>query len=60
MRRKLPPDAFSFYVSLGVNRSYQAVGKHYGASNTSVSKLAIKEGWQKRVSARGRVRRSCV
>ena len=49
MRRKLPPDAFSFYVSLGVNRSYQAVGKHYGASKTSVSKLAIKEGWQKRV-----------
>jgi hypothetical protein len=49
MRRKIPPDAFSYYVSLGVNRSYLAVAKHYGASKASVTKLASKESWQRRV-----------
>ena len=49
MRRKLPPDAFGYYVSLGVNRSYQAVASHYGASKASVSKLAVRENWQRRV-----------
>lgn len=49
MRRKIPPDAFSFYVSLGVKRSYLAVAQHYGASKASVTKLATRENWQKRV-----------
>lgn len=49
MRRKIPPDAFAFYISLGVSRSYQAVATHFGVAKASVTKLATKEGWQRRV-----------
>jgi hypothetical protein len=46
MTRKLPSDAFAFYVSLGPSRSYEAVAQHFGVSKRSVTKLAVKEGWQ--------------
>jgi len=49
--KKLPPDAFSFYVGLGPERSYQAVAKHYGVSKQSVTKLAVREDWQKRIES---------
>ena len=46
MKRKLPPDAFQYYLGLGVGRSYQAVGDYYGASKRAVMKVARKEHWQ--------------
>lgn len=49
MNRKLPPDAFDFYISLGLSRSYAAVGRKYGVSKVAVTNRATKEGWQKRV-----------
>ena len=49
MRRKIPPDAFSYYVSLGVSRSYQAVARHYSVAKASVTKVAMREGWQRRI-----------
>ena len=40
MNRKIPPDAFAYYFSLGPNRSYLAVAKHFGVSKQAVTKLA--------------------
>jgi transposase len=50
MNRKIPPDAFSHYFSLGPGRSYQAVAEHYGVSRRAVSNLADREGWQQRLA----------
>ena len=49
MTRKIPPDAFSYYVGLGLDRSYQAVADHYGASKQAVVKVAKRERWQERL-----------
>src|SRR5438093_11139257 len=48
-RQKIPPEAFSYYRDLGVERSYQAVANHYGVTKKAVTNRAIKEGWQKRL-----------
>ena len=45
-RRKLPADAFDYYVELGVDRSYRAVADHYGVSKVAVVNRAKKELWQ--------------
>jgi transposase len=50
MNRKIPPDAFSYYFSLGTGRSYQAVAEHYGVSKRAVSNMAEREGWQARLA----------
>lgn len=49
MKRKLPPDAFDHYLSLGLARSYASVARKYGVSKVTVTKRAKKENWQKRV-----------
>ncbi len=49
MTRKLPPDAFEFYVSLGLDRSYQVVAEHYGVSKRTVQNCADREEWTKRM-----------
>ncbi len=46
MNRRLPPDAFEYYVSLGVERSYQAVADHFGVAKVTVTRRAKEEGWQ--------------
>ena len=51
MTRKIGPDAFDYYLSLGLQRSYQAVAKYYGAGKRAVTKLAAKEGWRARLSS---------
>ncbi len=48
---KLPSDAFEYYFSLGVTRSYRLVAKRYEVSKTTVAKRAKKEGWQARIEA---------
>ena len=50
MRRKLPPDAFDFYVGLGIGRSYQQVAEHYQVSKGTVTNLAVRDGWQERLA----------
>lgn len=47
---KIPPDAFGYYFGLGIQRTYAAVGKHYGVSARAVTKRAAKEKWQERIT----------
>ncbi len=49
MNRKIPSDAFSFYLSLGVGRSYESVAKRYGVSRRAVTAIAQREEWAKRI-----------
>jgi len=51
VRRKIPPEAFSFYLGLGQARSYEAVARHFEVSKRAVSNLAGKERWQEKVAA---------
>ena len=51
MARKIPAEALTYYASLGPQRSYQAVAKHYGVSKRAIVTLATKERWQERVVA---------
>ena len=46
---KIPPEAFEYYVSLGLQRSYQAVADRYGASKRAVTKRAAAEKWAERL-----------
>jgi len=46
---KIPPDAFEYYVSLGLQRSHQAVADRYGASKRAVTKRAAREKWAERL-----------
>ena len=58
--RKIPPDAFDFYFSLGPPRSYQAVANKYGVTKRAVTNLAGREDWQRRLAAHLRLRRPPV
>lgn len=48
-RRKLPPDAFSYYVNLGTGRSYAQVAEQFGVTKRAVVNLALRERWQVQV-----------
>ena len=48
--KKIPPDAFDFYFSLGPPRSYQAVADKYGVTKRAVTVLAKRENWQTRLT----------
>lgn len=51
MNRRLTSDAFTYYVSLGPARSYQAVAEKYGVTKRAVTKAAAREDWAKRIAA---------
>jgi len=48
--KKIPTDAFDFYLGLGPQRSYTAVAANYGVSKRAVTSLAGREQWQERLS----------
>ena len=48
--KKIPPDAFDFYFSLGPPRSYQTVADKYGVTKRAVTNLAKREDWQQRLA----------
>ena len=50
MKRKLPAEAFDFYVGLGIGRSYQAVADHFSVSKGAVTALAKRDAWQDRLA----------
>ena len=47
--KRLPSDAYSYYVELGAERSYEAVAKHFGVSKVTVVNHAAKDRWQERL-----------
>ena len=47
--RKIPPEAFEFYVSLGPGRSYESVAAKFQVSKRSVTRHALREDWQRRL-----------
>lgn len=49
MKRKIPPDAFAFYLGLGPGRSYQTVADQYTVSKRAVAFCAKREHWPKRI-----------
>lgn len=49
MNRLLPSDALEYYVSLGADRSYQAVADHFGVAKITVTRTATDERWQERI-----------
>lgn len=44
--RKIPQDAFAYYVGLGPGRSYQRVADEYGVTKRAVVNVAKRERWQ--------------
>jgi len=51
MSKKIPSDAFEYYVALGTDRSYQSVADHYGVSKRGVAKRALADHWADRLEA---------
>jgi len=49
VNRLLPSDALEYYVSLGADRSYQAVADHFGVAKITVTRTATDERWQERI-----------
>lgn len=58
--RKLPADAFQYYLGLGTGRAYSAVAKHYGVAKGTVVNRAKAEGWQARITEMERAAREQV
>ena len=52
MIRKIPEEAFEFYVGLGPHRSYQAIADHYGVTKRAITKVAVRDGWTERLEIR--------
>ena len=50
MERKIPPEAFDVYFELGPGRSYQAVADHFGVSKQAITRRAVDEDWQGRLT----------
>ena len=47
--RKIPEDAFTYYFSLGLARSYAEVAKRYGVTKRAVVSFAVRDRWQDRL-----------
>jgi hypothetical protein len=60
MNRKIPSDAFNYYVALGPGRSYQAVAEQYGVSKRGVALYAKRENWQARLAEQERKAREAA
>ena len=57
MTRKIPPEAFEYYVGLGQDRSYRTVAEHYSVTTRAIAKCAARENWVERlekIEAEGR------
>jgi hypothetical protein len=50
MRSRLPQDAFTYYVSLGPDRSYAAVAEYFRVDKRTVTRRAASERWQEQVT----------
>ncbi len=50
MSNRIPPDAFAYYVSLGLDRSYDRVAEKYEVTTRAVTKAAARENWTPRLA----------
>ena len=57
---RLPPEAFSYYVELGPDRSYEAVAQKYGVSKATVVRHAERDRWQERLREAERAAREAA
>jgi secreted Zn-dependent insulinase-like peptidase len=48
--KKLPDDAFAYYLALGTARSHQAVADHFDVDKKTVTNRAVKETWKDRIA----------
>ena len=48
MSRRIPHNAFEFYVALGLERSYARIAEHFGMTKRAVTKHAASERWSAR------------
>jgi hypothetical protein len=46
--KRIPDEAFTFYMGLGPDRSYQKVAERFGVSKRAVSKRAQADDWASR------------
>lgn len=51
MKKKIPPDAFAFYMGLGPSRSYQLVAERYEVTKRAIAFCAEREHWQEKLAA---------
>ncbi len=49
MNKRIPPDAFDFYASIGTERTHARVAEEYGVTVRAVSKCASREKWTERL-----------
>ncbi len=49
-KRKIPQDAFTYYMTLGPSGTYEQVAEKYEVSKRAIAKLASKERWQEQVA----------
>jgi hypothetical protein len=56
--KKLPDEAFAFYLAQGAGRSHQGVATHYGVDKKTVTNRAVAENWKDRVAEHDRQRRA--
>ena len=55
MTNKIPPAAFSYYVALGPERSYQKVAEKFGVDKRTVTRHAAKDQWAERLEEAERI-----
>jgi hypothetical protein len=55
--KKLPDDAYAYYLALGPRRSHQAVADHFGVDKKTVTNRAVKENWKQRIEDHERAER---
>lgn len=51
MNKRLPPDAFGYYVALGPARSHQAVADKFEVHKRTVVRTSDRENWTDRLAA---------
>jgi len=56
--KKLPDEAFAFYLAQGAGRSHLGVARHFDVDKKTVTNRAIKENWKDRVAEHDRQRRA--
>jgi len=55
--KKLPDDAYAYYLALGPRRSHQAVAGHFDVDKKTVTNRAVKENWRQRIDDHERAER---